>query len=161
VVACKPQELTRAKATEILTSTVLNKPAYTHNVQSIVIYKVHHIYSPNYYDVMKLAVMAGFFSAHPGKSCGVIRCYDITLTPKGQERSKDWMVTNDSWTISTQRWRFVEVTGIRKENPTACTVIFTWRWEPTEDGKAMGYELSTPQEDGFNFRLFDDGWRAN
>ncbi|HEV2200656.1 MAG TPA: hypothetical protein VGR73_12605 [Bryobacteraceae bacterium] len=95
---------------------------------------------------------------------GVRRCngiggcaVDIALTPAGVEASKSWVMQGVTWRVPTMQREFVEVTGITNAQPTISIVEYTWKWVPTESGKALGMTPSEPRQEHAGFQLFDDG----
>lgn len=86
----------------------------------------------------------------------------IRLTPTAAERSRRWRKTGaSSYEIDLSTPQFDEVGGISQgASANEAAVEFTYHWEPTSEGVALGY--STGRKVGSaRFTLFDDGWRVD
>jgi hypothetical protein len=85
---------------------------------------------------------------------------DASLTQKGVAESKAWKRAKDgTWEVLTARAELVEITGISSSEPTTANVEYTMRAVPTDSGKELGLESTTPAAASVPFKRYDDGWR--
>jgi len=97
------------------------------------------------------------------------RAFVISLTEKGQQKSREWKkeegMSGDStvptevhWTVPVATRELIEVTGIMTEGKMA-RVEYTWKCAPNDVGQNLAEELQGTGHGTADFQLYDDGWR--
>jgi hypothetical protein len=158
---CGSKDLTRSKAARIMKESVFNKQKTEASQEFITIEKNITAYFPDAFDNVKRAEKVGWVTFTTRK-CGLGICGDSALTDRGMSKSATWRKQGENWIIPTRKWEFGDITGIETFPAVGtATAHYTWRWIPTEDGKTLGFTASEPLAGQWNFKLFDDGWRAN
>lgn len=165
IAACSGQQLSRPKAAAIIKKELFTPSRFNPNVMN---YQegANQVQNEGYVKNQLRALEKSGWITLSVHGCSLNSCsIDSGLTDKGKAHSSDWKPFPGAgpgyWTFSTAQDEFLEVTGIATVEKGVAVVEYTYHSVPTDTGKALGMEPSSPQKGSVQFQLYDDGWRIS